>query len=326
MRYHDRALITDAAGTPVLVENFSEPLIARHVTRTLDVGSRVPRWKLEFPYGVSAPLDLERIYSDEWDRFHGWAEISGPDGAKNKLNFVMGRTAQADFFNLVDKFDDEGFLTGGKKYIVQPLLEGNEEVRRREFWSQRYRAWKDEGTKPGWDLGEAAPPLRDILPQLKLMKQRIAVVGAGSAHDAAYLAKQGHLVTAIDISPEALDKARALYSDVKGLEFVCADVLVLPPQLVGRFDIVFEHTFYCSVDPVQRGKVINSYRQLLIEGGHLLGIFFVMSLGGNPPFGVTEWEVRERMKKGFNFLYWTRWKKSAPGREGKELVVYAQKK
>jgi hypothetical protein len=51
-----------------------------------------------------------------------------------------------------------------------------------------------------------------------------------------------------------------------------------------------------------------------------------MDKGSAPPFGATEWEIRERLKRSFNFLYWTRWKKSIPRRLGKELVVYAQKK
>jgi hypothetical protein len=47
---------------------------------------------------------------------------------------------------------------------------------------------------------------------------------------------------------------------------------------------------------------------------------------GGPPFGSSEWEIRERLKKFFDFLYWTRWKTTPEDRLGIELIVYAQKK
>src|SRR5690606_23315083 len=100
----------------------------------------------------------------------------------------------------------------------------------------------------------------------------------------------------------------------------------LPSELTRQFDVVFEHTFFCAVDPSLRQKVVETWSRLLRDGGHFLGIFFVMDKGERPPFGATEWEIRERLRKKFDFLYWTRWKKSLPHRLGKELVVYAQKK
>jgi hypothetical protein len=45
-----------------------------------------------------------------------------------------------------------------------------------------------------------------------------------------------------------------------------------------------------------------------------------------PPFGGTEWELRERLKKYFHFIFWGRSHESIQRRDGKELTVYAQKK
>lgn len=320
--YENRILYTNSDGNKVIVEAFDEPLVAKQVIKNSDID-----WSLLFPYGVTAPMHLNAITADEWDRFRGTTELVTAHGQKNKLPFVLSRAAQAEFFNLLDDFDDDSFTVAGTRYDVKPywptIYKG---IRDREFWSEHYRAWEDDGAKPGWDLGEAASPLRDILPQLKLSRSRIAVVAAGSSHDAAFLAKAGHIVTAIDISPEGIAHARELYGNVRDLEFVCADVTVPSRVLDGRFDIVFEHTFYTAVDPTLRPKVADAYKRLLVDKGHLLGIFFVCDQGSAPPFGSTEWEIRERLKRNFNFLYWTRWKKSIPRRLGKELVVYAQKK
>jgi hypothetical protein len=45
-----------------------------------------------------------------------------------------------------------------------------------------------------------------------------------------------------------------------------------------------------------------------------------------PPYGGSEWELRQRLKDSFQFVFWGRWQKSLPKRQGKELFVYAQKK
>jgi SAM-dependent methyltransferase len=320
--YDNRILFTDSAGEKVVVEPFDEPLVVKQVTK-----SGKGQWTLQLAYGVVTPLDLRELSADEWDRFRGNTELTNSKGAKVKMPFVFSRAAQAEFFNLVDDFDDDSFTVGDARIDVKPywptIYKG---IRDREFWSEHYRAWEDDGAKPGWDLGGPATPLKDILPQLKLNRSRIAVVGSGAGHDAAYLAQQGHIVVGIDISPEAVAHARGLYEDVRDLEFICADVLTPSRMLDNRFDLVFEHTFYTAVDPTLRSKVAEAYKRLLAEKGHLLGIFFTCNQGSAPPFGATEWEIRERLKKSFNMLYWTRWKKSIPRRLGKELVVYAQKK
>ena len=57
-----------------------------------------------------------------------------------------------------------------------------------------------------------------------------------------------------------------------------------------------------------------------------MGVFFAMDKMQGPPFGGTEWELRERIKKHFHFIFWGRSHESIERRDGKEFVVYAQKK
>jgi hypothetical protein len=45
-----------------------------------------------------------------------------------------------------------------------------------------------------------------------------------------------------------------------------------------------------------------------------------------PPFGGSEWELKQRLKNNFKPLIWQRFKNSIKGRWGKELVIFAQKK
>src|SRR5690606_14686512 len=81
-------------------------------------------------------------------------------------------------------------------------------------WDQAY----SEG-RTGWDLGEAHPSLPSISAQLKLNRCRVLVLGCGAGHDAAYFAKQGHFVTAVDWSDEALKRAQELYGKISNLSF-----------------------------------------------------------------------------------------------------------
>ena len=165
-----------------------------------------------------------------------------------------------------------------------------------------------------------------MLPRLKLPRSKIIVLGCGSGHDAAFLAQAGHHVTAIDFSEEAIQNAKKLYGHQSRLEFIQADVFQLPPAWHGTFDVVIEHTCFCAVDPQQRTQLVKVWRQLLHHEGLLFAVFFSMLKRSGPPFGSSEWEIRELLQSSFQFLFWGRWKNSLPERQGKELFVYGHKK
>lgn len=296
-------------GTWALLEPFDEVLVAKNVERT-----QQGPWNLLLPYGVKKPFLLESLSVDEWDRFHGQTL----DG----MSFVMSRAAQSEFFRVVDDYDDDAVIVDGQRYHLEPWLTDNPNAMGEYFWTNIFKT----EPQPPFDLGEPAIALRETLPQLKLNKMRIAVLGAGKAHDAAFLAQQGHLVTAIDISPEAIQFAKAQYGAVPNLTFLEADIFNLPVSLNGSFDLIFEHTCYCAIPPSRRNELVQVWRQLLADDGHVLGVFFAMDKRFGPPFGGSEWELRQRFKNHFDFVYWTRWRRSLPRRLGHEIVIYMKKK
>jgi SAM-dependent methyltransferase len=323
----NRGYYTQVQGNEVIVEAFDEPLVAHHVTK-----SKGGALTLSFAYGFTCKFDVQTLCTDEWDRFHG-RTLHG-------LPFVLSRTAQMELFNIVDEFDDESLTFNGTRFEVQTLnqldqmtllgpqneLATKGAVNQADYWSDRYRSWQAENVPPGWELGEPAKPLREVLPQIKIPRSRICVLGCGTGHDAAYFASQGHIVTGVDFSPLAIEKARAQYTECANLKFVTADAFHFAKEQRGQFDVIFEHTFYCAIDPARRSEVLRSWRSLLADGGHLLGIFFILDRVGGPPYGASEWELRELLKNDFEFLYWTRWKTSIESRLGRELVIYARKK
>lgn len=296
--YHDE---------PTWVEAFDEPLIAKHVQKNGLL------WTLRATYGHHEEFELSALQVDEWDRFHG--------RTKRGIPFVLSEDAQSELFDQLDAFDDDSVTCEGQRFEVPPLYSTQARLARDEHWDQIYL----ETPNPEWNIGDAAPPLKDMLSRLKLIKSRILVLGCGEGHDAAFFAKEGHVVTAVDFSEEALKRAKKNYGSMSNIRWLRADVFGLGNGLDKSFDVIFDHTLYCAVDPARRAELAKNWWLWLAPGGHLMGVFFAINTLTGPPFGSTEWELRERLKKRFRFIFWGRWKASLEDRQGKELFVYAQK-
>lgn len=298
------AFETTFGGVPVLVEAFDEPLVAAQIDRDQE------KWVLIFPYSHEESFDPRSLRLDEWDRFHGLTERGLP--------FALSRAAQASFFDLVDDSDDESVTIDGRRIEV-PFLFGAPAIAGGQ-WGEAYR----QGNA-GWNLDEPAEALKDMLPRLKLPKCRVLVPGCGYGHDAALFAKEGHVVTAVDLSEEAVQGAKERYGHLTNLRFEVGDLFRLGPEHRNAYDLVFEHTLYCAIDPSRRKDLVRKWSEWMAPNGQLMGIFYVMYKPAGPPFGGTEWELRERLRKSFRFLFWGRWQKSIERRRGKELFVFASK-
>lgn len=301
-------LVTSLNGNSAFVEYFDAPLMALHVRK-----ADASHGEMDLPYNTKMKFAFSGLSLDQWDRIHGVVESGAP--------FVFTRQAQVEFFDLLDGFDDDSVTIGGKQFPLPAWLAPSSQPDEPGFWSELYKT-----DQAGWDLGQAHPALAAILPQLKLSKSRILVLGSGAGHDAAYLAKAGHFVTGADFSEEAVKRAQEKYGAIENLNFVRADAFNLPDKWNGQFDLVFEHTCYCAITPDKRDHLVRVWRQVLQPGGHLLGVFFAYEKRQGPPYGGSEWELRERMKKNFEFLYWTRWRQSPEKRKGRELIIYARKR
>lgn len=300
-------LLSTIGETPVIVEAFDEPYVASQVHFKDD------HWEISLPYGVHFAFSLESLTLDEWDRFHGYTA--------NKIPFVMSRKAQASFFNLLEEFGDDFIVFRGKTYKIPNYWSPRHDVEKETFWSQIYKS----EANPDWNLGDPAEALKDMLPRLKISRSRILVLGCGEGHDAAFFAKAGHVVTAVDISPLAIERARKLYGDIENLTFLQADLFNLPREFDQAFDIVFEHTCFCAINPSKRQNLVKVWNRVLVSGGHLMGVFFALEKREGPPYGGTEWELRQRLKNSYHPIFWGRWQKSVQKRQGKELFIYCKK-
>ncbi|MBI3995764.1 MAG: thiopurine S-methyltransferase, partial [Nitrospirae bacterium] len=88
----------------------------------------------------------------------------------------------------------------------------------------------------------------------------------------------------------------------------------------GHYDLIFENTFFCAIDPDHRDRYVESAAAILKPGGFLLGVFYNIRPETGPPFGATRDELIDRFGRYFT-LALDRVPRSIPRREGKELLM-----
>jgi cyclopropane fatty-acyl-phospholipid synthase-like methyltransferase len=188
-----------------------------------------------------------------------------------------------------------------------------------QSWENRYQ----EGTA-GWDLGQAAPPLISFFEhEAGLQPGKTVVLGCGKGHDAILLAQHGFAVTGIDFAPSAIAAARQKAQQL-GIEidFQQQDIFALAPELLGKFDYVVEHTFFCAIAPSQRQDYVQVVRSLLKPDGKLIGLFWLHDRPDGPPYGCSVNALNQLLENNFNQLSLTPVpaQKSVPKRAGEEYL------
>lgn len=181
-------------------------------------------------------------------------------------------------------------------------------------WELRWQV----GDTP-WERGAAAPPLVDWLTRNQLFGQ-VLVPGCGSGQDVRELARAGAEPIGMDISPYAINLADS-QPRVGPERYRLADLFELPPEMVGVFDWIFEHTCFCAIDPSRRSDYVAAARAALKPTGRLLAIFFLTPESEvGPPFGVTREELDAAFQDAFRTIDEYVPEVVFEGREGRELI------
>lgn len=190
--------------------------------------------------------------------------------------------------------------------------------RTRSFWESR---WARGET--GWQLDRAAPPLVRMLDEerTRLAPGRIAVVGCGRSHEPRELARRGFQVVGVDLTPSAL----APLVSPEGPLYVAGDIRALPLR-TGSQDYLLEQTLYCAIDPGDRKAYVREAARVLRRGGRIVGLFFEPAAPGNPPFAVTEADVRRGFEADFEIERLEKPADSVPTRAGREWLALMKKR
>jgi len=162
----------------------------------------------------------------------------------------------------------------------------------------RPTGWFDRLYAAG-ETGEVSMPWDRDAPQVQLEEwveahdvrgegRRAVVVGCGLGADAEYLTRRGFATTGFDISPTAVRLARERHPDT-AVDYRVADLLDLPQEWVGAFDLVVEvYTIQALPDP-PRSDAMRAVAALVAPGGTLLAVEFRKTAGdgdGGPPFSL----------------------------------------
>lgn len=134
-----------------------------------------------------------------------------------------------------------------------------------------YASAEAGGARPPWDYGDARPQLVEWVEAQGLSGdgREALVVGCGYGADAELLAHLGFRTTGFDFAPTAIAAAQRARPDTT-VTYRVADVLDLPDEWRGAFDLVVESLTVQSMPPHQHAVAARTIAALVAPGGTLL--------------------------------------------------------
>lgn len=163
--------------------------------------------------------------------------------------------------------------------------------------SPRWEEIWSGGLQPGssFDTGAPSKCLMDVITDLPTGST--LVPGAGRAYDAYALASSGRQVVALDLAKTACERARdwleAKAKESKGSAKTASNVVVQEGDFFtdselrpGSFDLVWDCTFLCALDPSVRQAWAKRHAALIKPGGELVTLIFPIAPDkvGGPPY------------------------------------------
>jgi SAM-dependent methyltransferase len=145
------------------------------------------------------------------------------------------------------------------------------------------------------------------------------------------LARRGMLAIGVDFAPGAIEAARAAAGEA-GLAaralFLEEDVFALGGEHDATYDLLFEQTCYCAIEPARRDEYAALAARLVAPGGTML--FVVYPAGehpGGPPFAIDPAEIGPRFDGRFELLELRApARPSKPARAGKEMFAVLRRR
>lgn len=146
------------------------------------------------------------------------------------------------------------------------------------------KCW-EEGVIP-WDLGKTTPLVQHLLQNGTLPEGRVLIPGCGTGYDVIAMASPTRHVVGLDISASAVDKAKEWSSSLPNANyftFLAADFFTWQP--VELFDLVFDYTFFCAIDPSMRSSWARKISEILRPDGELITLIYLINdQDGGPPY------------------------------------------
>ena len=158
------------------------------------------------------------------------------------------------------------------------------------------------GRGQAFDANRPEPALVALMERHPLPTGRALVPGCGRGYSVVQLASAERTVLGLDIAPTGVAAARDFIAEAVGGSQLEAQVDVqqadfFSPDLVstlGQFDVVYDCTFLCAIQPDLRKAWAEQMSKLLSSEGELITLIFPNGPLGStgPPFTINEELVR----------------------------------
>ena len=129
----------DYNGETIIVEPFDKPYVAQQIHNEFG------EWKIQLPYSLLLPIQIESFCLDEWDRFHGQT--------LNNIPFVLTRKAQAELLQSASGFSDTSITLDNNEIETESYYLEVEGVDQEPFWTNKYT----ENSDPLLELVKTPP-------------------------------------------------------------------------------------------------------------------------------------------------------------------------
>jgi thiopurine S-methyltransferase len=184
------------------------------------------------------------------------------------------------------------------------------------YWTKRYQQ-----EQTGWDIGYASTPITTYADQLSDHTISILIPGAGNGYEAEYLWKKGFKnIHLLDISEIPLQQFKERNPEFPDAQLHHTDFF----NHQGRYDLILEQTFFCSLLPTINNRTTYSKKMALLlkPNGKLVGVWFDIPLMENSekrPFGGDKKLYLSYLSPFFKSITFERCYNSIPPRMGNEL-------
>ena len=121
-------------------------------------------------------------------------------------------------------------------------------------------------------------PFAEYVANKLINQQTILEVGCGNGRDAKFLASQGHLVTGLDRSVEAIELCKKLYSN-ESLGFFLGTIIDIAKINKKKYDLIYSRFVIHAMSLNEEIKTLNMSHKLLNKYGQ----FFVECRSINDP-------------------------------------------
>lgn len=148
--------------------------------------------------------------------------------------------------------------------------------------------------------------IMELMPPSKPLK--VLDMGCGEGKDAVFLARNGYVVSAFDITESGIEKGKLLAEKcgVK-VNFFRADIDDYRPE--EDFDIIFSSGVFHFIDPKVRGELIQSMKEHTVPGGiNAINAFVKKPFIETPPDKADGESDRNYWKSGELFMHYTDWR------------------